>query len=193
MRWVTRDFLHFDRVACAWLIKRFIDPAATFTFVPWGSEHTRAPDAIPFSIPGTALGPHDAHGATFSKILAEYELPDPTLAELSRIIDAGVAYALHRTSPQPDDECGLLSLGLLAVCEGLQLLHSSDDDIVDAALPIYDALYAQRRAHGLVEAGNERIPEQEGRGPTYPTQFLRRLLATHGVFSHSRAGGSNGV
>ena len=59
MKWVTRDYVHLDRVACPWLIKRFIDKEAEFVFVPWGEESKRPADAIPFALPGAELGPHD--------------------------------------------------------------------------------------------------------------------------------------
>jgi hypothetical protein len=86
MKWVTRDFVHLDRVACPWLIRRFIDTDAEFVFVPWGEESRRPADAIAFAIPGAELGPHDAQGTTFEKLLAKYKLDDPSLAEIQRVI-----------------------------------------------------------------------------------------------------------
>src|ERR1700691_2338669 len=64
MKWVTRDFVHLDRVASPWLIKRFIDRDAVFVFVPWGAEERRPADAIPFALPGAEIGPHDQEGTT---------------------------------------------------------------------------------------------------------------------------------
>jgi hypothetical protein len=69
MKWVTRDYVHLDRMACIWLIKRFVDRQATFSFVPWGQENSRASEDIAFSIPQTELSPHDEGGTTFQKIL----------------------------------------------------------------------------------------------------------------------------
>lgn len=57
MKWVTRDYVHLDRVASPWLITRFVDPQAEFVFVPWGAEDQRAADAIPLALPGAELGP----------------------------------------------------------------------------------------------------------------------------------------
>ncbi|MDB5686587.1 MAG: chromate resistance protein, partial [Rhizorhabdus sp.] len=60
MKWVSRDFVHFDRVVTPWLILRFVDPEAEFILVPWGKEDERPADAIPYAIPGVELGSHDA-------------------------------------------------------------------------------------------------------------------------------------
>jgi hypothetical protein len=79
MKWVTRDFVHLDRVASPWLIKRFIDRDAVFVFVPWGKEDRRPADAIPFALPGAEIGPHDHEGTTFAKLLKKYRLDDPAL------------------------------------------------------------------------------------------------------------------
>ena len=62
MKWVTRDFVHLDRVASPWLIKRFVDRDAEFVFVPWLEEDARPPDAVPLALPGGELSAHDAAG-----------------------------------------------------------------------------------------------------------------------------------
>jgi hypothetical protein len=79
MKWVTRDFVHLDRVASPWLIKRFIDRDAVFVFVPWAGEDAAPAVAVPFALPGAEIGPHDAEGSTFAKLLAKYQLDDPAL------------------------------------------------------------------------------------------------------------------
>ncbi|MSQ51460.1 MAG: chromate resistance protein [Betaproteobacteria bacterium] len=176
MKWVTRDFVHLDRVACPWLIKRFIDVHAEFVFVPWGEEAKRPADAIAFAIPGAELGPHDANGTTFTKLIAKYKINDPSIAEIAKVIHAGVDYVLHGYRPGAEDRHGQIAVGLLAVSEGVLLVNETDNAIIDASLPIYDALYANFRAHQLVKARGASIPDSAGRGPTRPTLFLRGIL-----------------
>ncbi|MFM9971372.1 MAG: chromate resistance protein ChrB domain-containing protein [Burkholderiales bacterium] len=176
MKWVTRDFVHLDRVACPWLIKRFVDHDAQFVFVPWGEEVKRPSDAIPFALPGVELGPHDEKGTTFSKIVAKYKIDDPAIAEIAKVIHAGVEYVLHGYRPPAEDRYGQIAVGLLAISEGVLLVNTTDNAIIDASLPIYDALYANLHAHQLMTAAGKSIPDSAGRGPTLPTLFLRGLL-----------------
>lgn len=173
-KWVTRDFVHLDRVACPWLIRRFIDRDAEFVFVPWGEEARRPADATPFAIPGAELGPHDASGTTFDKILAKYKINDPALDAIARVVRAGVAFVLH--DERPSDEYGEMAYGLLAISEGVMLIRERDADVIETSLPIYDALYANFRAHALVRASGKAIPAPDAKGPTRPTEFLRAVL-----------------
>lgn len=177
MRWVTRDFVHLDRVASPWLIRRFVDPAAEFVFVPWGEEASRPADATPFAIPGVELGPHDAAGTTFDKILAKYALDDPALRDIAHIVRAGVAWVLHGERPAADDALGEQAFGLLAISEGMTLAHGDDAAILAASFGVYDALYANFRAHHLVAARGERVPPPDAKGPTNPIRYLRGVLA----------------
>ncbi len=176
MMWVTKDFVHLDRVACPWLIKRFIDVEATFVFVPWGEEHLRPADAIPFAIAGAELGPHDASGTTFDKVLRKYGLVDPALAAIADIIRAGVDFVLHKNRPAADDAHGQMAYGLLAISEGMMLLKQPDAAIIEASLVFYDALYANFKAHHVLAARGLTLPPMAGKGPTLPTLFLRELL-----------------
>ena len=176
MKWVTRDYVHLDRVASPWLIKRFVDPDATFVFVPWGREDQRPTDAIPLALPGAELGPHDATGTTFQKILTKYKLSDPALQRLAHVVGKGVDYVLHGFRPAADDADGQIAVGLLAMAEGMLLLNTDDTRILESSFVIYDALYANFRAHHLAAAQGRVIPEHQGRGPTLPTEFLRQVL-----------------
>jgi len=176
MKWVTRDYVHLDRVASPWLIKRFVDPEATFVFVPWGREDERPADAIPLALPGAELGPHDASGTTFQKILAKHKLTDPALQRLGVVIAKGVDYVLHGFRPAADDTDGQISVGLLGIAEGMLLLNTDDARILETSYVIYDALYANFRAHHLAALQGRVIPEHQGRGPTLPTDVLRQLL-----------------
>lgn len=176
MKWVTRDYVHLDRVACPWLIKRFIDPDAEFVFVPWGKEDERPADAIPFAIPGVELGPHDAQGTTFQKLLTKYKLADPVLDRMAKVIVAGVDCALHDYRPARDDKDGQTAAGLLAISDGLMLIKESDDEVIEASMVVYDALYANFKACALLEASGEKLPPRGERGPAPKTEFLRALL-----------------
>ena len=176
MKWVTRDFVHLDRVASPWLIQRFVDTQAEFVFVPWGQEETRPNDATPFGMPGVALSSHDEHGTTFEKIMRQYALDDPSLRHIATIIQAGVDHVLHHAKAGPDDRWAQIAVGLLAVSEGIMLVHDTDDAILKASFPVYDALYANLHAHALVKEKNLQIPDYQGLGPTLPTRFLRQVL-----------------
>ena len=178
MLWVTRDFVHLDRVASPWLIKRFIDRDAVFVFVPWGAEDRRPADAVPFALPGAEIGPHDADGSTFAKLLAKYQLNDPALHALARIIQAGIDFVLENVPPATAE--AQIALGLLAISEGTMLLEDDDAAIITRSLPVYDALYAYLTAHELARVKGESLPAHEGLGPTRPTRYLRALLTDAG-------------
>jgi hypothetical protein len=176
MKWVTRDFVHLDRVASPWLIKRFIDRDAVFVFVPWGEEDRRSADAIPLALPGAEIGPHDHDGTTFEKLLAKYRLDDPALRSIAGVIAAGVDYVLHGYRPARDETLGQIAVGLLAISEGTMLINEDDAVIIERSLPVYDALYAYFTAHDLAKAKGTPLPEHGGRGPTNQTLYLRGLL-----------------
>ena len=176
MKWVTREYVHLDRVASPWLIKRFVDRDAEFVFVPWLQEDQRPNDAIPFGLPGAELGPHDASGTTFQKIAAKYELSDPAIARLGHVIRAGVAYVLEGFRPGPDDVDGQIAVGLLAFAEGMALVQQRDNAILDASYVVYDALYANFRTHALVESQGLTVPGNlDGRGPSLEFEFRRSV------------------
>src|SRR5689334_5326127 len=107
MKWVTRDHVHMDRVATPWLIRRFVDPDAEFVFVPLAKTLgptldtgiNLPPDAIPFALPGVELGPHDAQGSTFRKVMRKYDLSEPALEFMARIIESGVVHVFHHHEP----------------------------------------------------------------------------------------------
>src|SRR5260370_33406786 len=96
MRWMTLAHLRLDRVASAWLIARFVDEQAEFEYLDWGAERPEADALMLFGMPGVELSSHDERGTCFSKILDAYQLDDPALALLERIVAAGVAHALER-------------------------------------------------------------------------------------------------
>jgi len=139
MKWITRERVKVDRVACPWLITHFIDPAAEFLFVPPERVLTVADRerAIPFDVPEVALGHHDGK-CSFEAILAQYRLDDPALHLLAQIVHgADVAADLYGRPEAP---------GLRAIAEGFRHLGLKDDHAILAKeFIVYDALYAYCR------------------------------------------------
>ena len=176
MRWVTRQYLHLDRVASPWLLLRFVDPEATFSYVPWGEETSAPSDAIPLALPGAELGPHDAKGSTFDKIVHKYGIQDPAVFRLGEVVSAGIAYVLKGFRPGPDDTTGQIAVGLLTFAEGVMLTNQDDDAILNASLPVYDALYANFRVRSLLEtSGAKPAGDADGRGPSAMFEQWRGL------------------
>lgn len=138
MKWATRAGCHIDRVACAWLIRRFIDPAATFVFVD-DPEEVPA-DATPFDIRGAALS-HHGGGCTFETFLARYDLRDPCLVELGGIVHEADLADERYDAPE--------AAGIDALVRGLALLNP-DDALLAVTAPLFDALCAFLRARRAV-------------------------------------------
>jgi len=135
MLWMTRSHVHVDRVACPWLIKRFVDSRAEFLFVPKSQIEVVAQQtgAIPFDAPGVELGHHEGQ-CSFETILKKYGLTDPALARLSAIVhSADISDDLGRDDIAP---------GLEAIATGFGLLFANDQDNLDVQFYVYDALYA---------------------------------------------------
>ena len=146
MKWVTTEHVHLDRVACPWLIVRFIDPEAEFLFVARDKQDQLPDGAIPVAISGTELDPHDADGTTFDKILKKYNLNDPALDLLASIIRSGVHHALHKGRIGENDVEALAGIGLNALSEGIMLTSEDDADNIQNSMAIYDAFYVYCRA-----------------------------------------------
>jgi hypothetical protein len=143
MKWVTRERPKIDRVACPWLIERFIDSEAEFLFVPPGDVARVAQEsgAIPFDVEGIELS-HDGPRCSFDAFIDKYQLQDPSLEQLARIVRGADTDRLD-TEPQ----CA----GLLAISLGLSHLYQDDLKQLKHGFVIYDALYTWLR-----EARSER-------------------------------------
>lgn len=133
MKWVTWENVGVDRMACAWLIRRFIDPKAEFLFVPSG-EKSLPKGAEPFDIPGVRLSHRRGH-CTFHTLLREYELKDPLLQRIAQIVDE--ADVVQDVMVEP------VAPGLDFVCRGLRAISSDDQQAFERGRLIYEALYAQ--------------------------------------------------
>lgn len=134
MKWVTRARPKIDRVACPWLIRRFIDPDAEILYAPPGEvlAVARSENAIPFDLADVELG-HVGPECTFDAIMKKYNLSDPALQRLA-IIVRGADTEAKDLAP----ECR----GLEAIAEGFRLVYKEDSDLLKHELPVYDALYA---------------------------------------------------
>lgn len=134
MNWVTWQNVGVDRMACAWLIRKHIDREAVFSFVPAGQTKDLPTGAEPFDIPGMRLSHHQGH-CSFHAFLREYDLKDPVLHRIARIIDEADTVQEVRLEPA--------AAGLDLVCEGLRLISTDDQSALERGTMIYDALYAR--------------------------------------------------
>jgi hypothetical protein len=145
MKWVTRSHVHVDRVACPWLITRFIDSDAEFLFVP-KSEVDRVADqtgAIPFDAPGVELGHHEGK-CSFEAIILKYGLTEPGLLRLAKIVHAADVRADIGTDP--------IAPGLEAIASGFSLRYPDDLENLPLQFEVYDALYAWCRLQVAAES-----------------------------------------
>jgi hypothetical protein len=137
MKWITRENAAVDRIACPWLIRRFVDPRAEFLFVPSDRVHEIAAkeNATPFDVEGVELGHVDGR-CSFESILLKYGLQsDPALVAVARVIHAADITAEASVAPEGS--------GLKAIASGFRLLHGRDDHRkLELQSPMYDALYA---------------------------------------------------
>ena len=135
MKWITRERVKVDRVACPWLIRKFVDPEAEFLFVPPDQveEVSQREAAIPFDVTAVELG-HHAGRCSFEAIVEKYEIKDPAIKVLSRIVHgADVSLDLYGEPEAP---------GLKAVAEGFRHLGlKNDHEILEKQFIVYDALY----------------------------------------------------
>jgi len=139
MKWVTREKVKVDRVACPWLIKKCVDPEAEFLFVPAEEVHEVAEQegAIPFDVPGVELTHHEGK-CSFEAVVEKYRIADPAIQLLAKIVHgADVAHDLYGRPEAP---------GLQAIADGFRDLGLTDDhEILAREFIVYDALYAYCR------------------------------------------------
>ena len=134
MKWVTRAHVHVDRVACPWLITRFVDSDAEFLFVPGAEVEAvvKREAAIPFDAPGVELG-HHATQCSFDAIVAKYGLKDRALLRLARIVNAADTDHL---------DADPIAAGLEAIASGYSVRYPNDPENLSQQFEVYDALYA---------------------------------------------------
>jgi len=134
MKWVTRSHVHVDRVACPWLISRFVDSQAEFIFMPKirVMEVAKEQGAIPFDVPDVELG-HHGDGCSFDAIIKKFDLRDPALLRLAKIVNAADT---NRLDQDP------IAAGLEAVASGFSIRFPHDHENLQHQFAVYDALYA---------------------------------------------------
>jgi len=133
-KWVTREKAKVDRIACPWLIKNFVDSEPEFLFVPADKvlNIAKEQNAIPFDVPNVELGHHDGK-CTFDAIIRKYNLKQPALQELAKIVRGADT---DETDPPPE------SIGLEAIADGFRQITKDDFDNISKQFSVYDALYA---------------------------------------------------
>ena len=142
-RWVTRERPKIDRIACPWLVRRFIDPKAEFLYVPADQviEQARRQRAIPYDIPGVRFT-HRGEACSFDAFIADFGLTDTALGELATIVRAADTSHLDHSPQAP---------GLAAVSLGLSAMYPNDLEMLEHGMTMYDAFYAWiRSARGEV-------------------------------------------
>ena len=145
MKWITRSHVHVDRVACPWLITRFIDSEAEFMLVPKSKvmEIAEKTGAIPFDTPGAELY-HRDNRCTFDAIIEDYELTDKALLRMTRVINAADT---NNLGADP------LAAGFEAIAVGYSLRFPDDLENIERQFDVYDALYAWCRLDVARSAG----------------------------------------
>lgn len=133
MKWATRPGIHVDRTACAWLIRRFIDPDAAFSFVTDAEQ--LAPDTTGFDMRGVALS-HKGEDCSFETFLRTYEIDDRALQMIGRIV--------HEADLEDERFDAPEARGLDVIIRGLSMIHG-DDEMIELIGPLYDGLYEYLR------------------------------------------------
>lgn len=136
MKWVTRSNAAVDRIACPWLIQHYIDKEAQFLYVPAEEVQAvvRREQAVPYDVEGVELG-HANGRCSFESIMLKYQLTDPALQLMARIVHGADIAADVKLVPE--------AAGLRAIAEGFRLMHGDNDqEKLRLEAPVYDALYA---------------------------------------------------
>ncbi|MGZ6376449.1 MAG: chromate resistance protein ChrB domain-containing protein [Ktedonobacterales bacterium] len=136
MKWITRSHVHVDRVACPWLITRFIDNEAEFLFAPTNQIEKLVQEsvAIPFDAPGVELGHASDGRCSFESIILKYRLKEPGLLRLAKIV--------HAADVSEDIDKDPIARGLEAIASGYSLRYPEDEENLSHQFEVYDALYA---------------------------------------------------
>ena len=132
MRWVTRERVKVDRVACPWLIRKFVDPDAEFVFLPHDTDWSKVEGTV-FDVPGAELG-HHGEGVSFDAILDKYRLDDPALRLLAEIVRAADS---RPANPHAAGE------GLRWIAHGFAAMGMRDQELLERESVVYDALFTE--------------------------------------------------
>jgi protein-tyrosine-phosphatase len=185
MKWITRERARVDRIACPWLITRFIDPKPEFLFVPAREvlEASRREQATPYDIPDVELGHHGPQ-CSFDAFIDRYELADPALVALATIV---------RGADTDDRALTPESAGLYAAATGFQAISRDDFDNMARQFPMYDALYEFARTQAAPIPLQSRVLFVCLHGAAksvIAAAHFRRLAAVHGLAMGAVAAGT---
>jgi hypothetical protein len=165
MKWVTREYVHVDRTACPWLIKRFIDPKAEFLFVPVEKieDIVKKEKAIPYDAPGVELG-HHGDKCSFDAIVEKYKIEDPAVLAVANIV---------RAADTDKAEAAPEAAGLDAVMTGISIVAKDDHEAIEKARQVYDAFYTNCKLKLLREKHKAELEKMDRKNQR---DFLRKKL-----------------
>lgn len=165
MKWVTRQYIHVDRNACPWLIKKFVDPKAEFIFVPVEKieEVVKKEKAIPYDAPNVELG-HHGDKCSFDAIIEKYKIKDPAVLKLADTVRAADTDKLE-SAPE--------AAGLEAVMSGIAAMSKDDHEAIAKGSLVYDAFYINCKLNLIREKYKAEIGKMERR---QVREFLRKKL-----------------
>jgi len=165
VKWITREYVHVDRTACPWLIKKFIDPQAEFIFVPTEKidEIVKTQGATPFDAPRVKLG-HRNGKCSFETIIEEYSLKDQVLHELAKIV---------HSADTADKSLAPEGIGLDAIMTGARFNVKDDFEAVEKAKYVYEALYSYCKFKLLREKYKTELEKMDRK---QQIEFLRKKM-----------------
>ncbi|MHA1722379.1 MAG: chromate resistance protein ChrB domain-containing protein [Candidatus Baldrarchaeia archaeon] len=166
MKWVTRRFVHVDRTATAWLIKKFIDKGAEFVFIDYPREQPKPEHGTPFDIKGVELG-HKNGKCTFEVVMEKYKVEDLFVKKVAEVVHAAdIEGELHKV---PE------AAGILALFTGLRLIAKNDLEALEIGFKVWDSLYAYFKAQEIKEKFKDKLKELDR---IARIEFLRSQLAS---------------
>jgi hypothetical protein len=150
MKWITRERPKIDRIACPWLIKRFVDPEAEFVYVAKDKvfEDAQKLNAIPYDIPGAEYS-HYGEECTFDYIVKKHGITDTAILQIAIIVRGADTHRFDLAQQ---------AAGLWAISAGLSVNYSNDHEQLEIGMKLYDALYSwAKHAQGEIHTWNNRI------------------------------------
>jgi hypothetical protein len=165
MKWVTRQYVHVDRTACPWLIKKFVDAKAEFLFVPVDKieDIVKKEKAIPYDAPNAELG-HHGEKCSFDAIVEKYKKNDPAVLELAKIVRAADTNKME-TVPE--------AAGLEAIMTGIGIVAKDDHEAIEKARLVYEALYTNCKLKLIRDKHKDEIEKMDRK---QRREFLKKKL-----------------
>ncbi len=167
MKWITRQFVHVDRTACPWLIKKFVDPQAEFIFIPTDKimEVAKKEKATPYDTLNVELG-HHGEKCSFDSIVEKYGITDPAILELAKIVRAADTNKMETASE---------AAGLEAIMTGISIVAKNDYEAIEKAKIVYDVLYINCKLKIIKDKYKEELERMQG---IQKRDFLKKMLVS---------------